>query len=62
MAKQAGAEREPRAKTANAEGEFQAAEKTVQAAALTSKEPIALQLRYRTILAGMGNPRRRPAR
>ena len=46
MAKQAEAERERRAKIVNAEGEFQAAEKMVQAAALIEKEPIALQLRY----------------
>src|SRR5258705_1698122 len=42
MAKQAEAERERRAKIVNAEGEFQAAEKMVQAAAMISKEPIAL--------------------
>jgi regulator of protease activity HflC (stomatin/prohibitin superfamily) len=46
MAKQAEAERERRAKVVNAEGEFQAAEKMCQAAALIAKEPIALQLRY----------------
>ena len=46
MAKQAEAERERRAKMVNAEGEFQAAEKMVQAAAMIAKEPIALQLRY----------------
>src|SRR5882757_7697703 len=46
MAKQAEAERERRAKIVNAEGEFQAAEKMVQAAGLIAKEPIALQLRY----------------
>ena len=46
MAKQAEAERERRAKIVNAEGEFQAAEKMAQAAAVISKEPIALQLRY----------------
>src|SRR5512141_443419 len=46
MAKQAEAERERRAKIVNAEGEFQAAEKMVQAAALISKEPLALQLRF----------------
>jgi regulator of protease activity HflC (stomatin/prohibitin superfamily) len=46
MAKQAEAERERRAKVVNAEGEFQAAEKMVQAASLIAKEPIALQLRY----------------
>src|SRR5213594_1310995 len=46
MAKQAEAERERRAKIVNAEGEFQAAEKIVQAAAMISKEPIALQHRF----------------
>jgi len=46
MAKQAEAERERRAKVVNAEGEFQAAEKMAQAAAVISKEPMALQLRY----------------
>jgi len=46
MAKQAEAERERRAKIVNAEGEYQAAEKMVQAAAMISKEPIALQLRF----------------
>ena len=46
MAKQAEAERERRAKITMAEGEFQAAEKMAQAAAVISKEPIALQLRY----------------
>src|SRR6185369_6714377 len=38
MAKQAEAERERRAKIVNAEGEYQAAEKMVQAAAMISKE------------------------
>ena len=46
MAKQAEAERERRAKIVNAEGEFQAAEKMVQAASLMSHEPMALQLRF----------------
>jgi len=46
MAKQAEAERERRAKIVNAEGEFQAAAKMVDAAALIKEEPIALQLRY----------------
>jgi len=41
-AKQAEAERERRAKVVNAEGEFQAAEKMVQAAALIAKDSIAL--------------------
>lgn len=46
MAKQAEAERERRAKVVNAEGEFQAAEKMVQAAEMMSHQPIALQLRF----------------
>jgi len=46
MAKQAEAERERRAKIVNAEGEFQAAEKMVQAAAMIREQPIALQLRF----------------
>ncbi len=46
MAKQAEAERERRAKIVNAEGEFQAAEKMVQAAEMMSREPMALQLRF----------------
>ena len=46
MAKQAEAERERRAKIVNAEGEYQAAEKMVQAAEMISHQPIALQLRF----------------
>jgi regulator of protease activity HflC (stomatin/prohibitin superfamily) len=46
IAKQAEAERERRAKVINAEGEFQAAEKLVEAAALMEKQPMSLQLRY----------------
>jgi regulator of protease activity HflC (stomatin/prohibitin superfamily) len=46
MAKQAEAERERRAKVVNAEGEFQAAEKMVQAAAMMAQQPISLQLRF----------------
>lgn len=46
MAKQAETERERRAKIINAEGEYQAAEKLVQAAAMISAQPIALQLRF----------------
>ena len=46
MAKQAETERERRAKIINAEGEFQAAEKLVRAAAMIRTEPIALQLRF----------------
>jgi regulator of protease activity HflC (stomatin/prohibitin superfamily) len=46
MARQAETERERRAKIINAEGEYQAAEKLVQAASMISVQPIALQLRY----------------
>ncbi|MBN1613716.1 MAG: slipin family protein [Deltaproteobacteria bacterium] len=46
MAKQAEAERERRAKVINAEGEYQAAQKLIDAAALMSTQPISLQLRY----------------
>ena len=57
MAKQAEAERERRAKIVNAEGEFQAAEKMAQAAAVISKEPMALQLRYLQTMREMSNER-----
>ena len=46
MAGQAESERERRAKIINAEGEFQAAEKLVQAATMIATQPIALQLRF----------------
>jgi regulator of protease activity HflC (stomatin/prohibitin superfamily) len=46
IAKQAEAERERRAKVINAEGEFQAAQKLVEAAALMETQPMSLQLRY----------------
>jgi regulator of protease activity HflC (stomatin/prohibitin superfamily) len=46
MAKQAEAERERRAKIIAAEGEFQAASKIVDAAALMEEHPVAIQLRY----------------
>ena len=46
IAKQAEAERLRRAKVINAEGEFQAAEKLSQAAAIIATQPIALQLRF----------------
>ncbi len=55
MAKQAEAERERRAKIVNAEGEFQAAEKMVQAAAMIAKEPIALQLRFLQTMREIAN-------
>ena len=46
MARQAEAERERRAKVINAEGEFQAARRLLDAAELIAQEPIALQLRF----------------
>src|SRR5436309_6495402 len=46
MARQAETERERRAKIINAAGEFQAAEKLVQAAGMIAEQPIALQLRF----------------
>ena len=46
IAKQAEAERERRGKVIHAEGEKQAAEKLVEAAAMMSQQPMALQLRY----------------
>jgi regulator of protease activity HflC (stomatin/prohibitin superfamily) len=46
MARQAEAERERRAKVIAADGEFQAAQKLHDAAAIIGKEPVAIQLRY----------------
>jgi regulator of protease activity HflC (stomatin/prohibitin superfamily) len=46
IAKQAEAERERRAKVIHADGEFQAADKLVQAANIISTNPQALQLRF----------------
>jgi len=46
IAKQAEAERERRAKVIAADGEYQAAQKLIEAAALMSTEPISVQLRY----------------
>jgi len=46
LAKQAEAERERRSKVIGAEGEFQAAQKMVDAAALMEAHPMSLQLRY----------------
>ncbi|MEJ5301489.1 MAG: slipin family protein [Thermodesulforhabdaceae bacterium] len=46
MAKQAEAERERRAKIIGAEGEYQAAQKLADAAAIIQKYPVAIQLRY----------------
>ncbi len=46
MARQAETERDRRAKVINAEGEFQAAERLVEAANMMKAAPMALQLRY----------------
>jgi regulator of protease activity HflC (stomatin/prohibitin superfamily) len=46
IARQAEAERERRAKVIHAEGEFQAAQRLADAAAVISPNPAALQLRY----------------
>jgi regulator of protease activity HflC (stomatin/prohibitin superfamily) len=54
MAKQAEAEREKRAKIIHAEGEFEASAKLAEAAAVITKEPIAIQLRYLQTLTEIG--------
>jgi regulator of protease activity HflC (stomatin/prohibitin superfamily) len=54
MAKQAEAEREKRAKVIHAGGEFDAAQKLVDAAALLATQPITLQLRYLQTLTEIG--------
>jgi regulator of protease activity HflC (stomatin/prohibitin superfamily) len=46
MAKQAEAERERRAKIINAEGEYQASARLLEAGEVLSKEPITVQLRF----------------
>lgn len=46
MARQAETERDRRAKVINAEGEFQAAERLVEAATMMREAPMALQLRF----------------
>lgn len=46
IARQAEAERERRAKIINADGEFQAAQKLIEASNIISQNPVALQLRY----------------
>jgi regulator of protease activity HflC (stomatin/prohibitin superfamily) len=51
IARQAEAERERRAKVINAEGEYQAAARLTEAAAVIGREPAALQLRYLQTLA-----------
>ena len=54
MAKQAEAEREKRSKIIHAEGEFNAAQKLVDAAALLAQQPMTLQLRYLQTLTEIG--------
>lgn len=54
MARQAEAERERRAKVIAAEGEFQAAEKLVQAASMMGAHPMALQMRYLQTMVEVG--------
>lgn len=54
MAKQAEAEREKRAKVIHAEGEYNAAAKLVDAAALMATQPMTLQLRYLQTLTEIG--------
>ena len=54
IAKQAEAERERRAKIIHAEGEFSAAGKLVEAAAMMAKEPVTIQLRYLQTLTEIG--------
>jgi regulator of protease activity HflC (stomatin/prohibitin superfamily) len=54
MAKQAEAERERRSKIIHAEGEFNAAQKLVDASALMATQPMTLQLRYLQTLTEIG--------
>ena len=55
IARQAEAERERRAKIIAAEGEFQAAAKLSEAAAVLDREPIAVTLRYLQTLVEIGS-------
>jgi len=57
MAAQAEAERERRAKIVHAEGEYQAAERLAQAAAVIATQPAALQLRYLQTLTTIATER-----
>jgi regulator of protease activity HflC (stomatin/prohibitin superfamily) len=54
MAKQAEAEREKRSKIINAEGEFGAAQRLVEAANLLAQQPLTMQLRYLQTLTEIG--------
>ncbi len=55
MARQAEAERERRAKIIDAEGEFQAAAKLLEAAEEISRNPVTIQLRYLQTLREIGS-------
>ncbi|MGE3743671.1 MAG: slipin family protein [Geminicoccaceae bacterium] len=57
IAKQAEAERLRRAKIINAEGEFQAAERLLDAARIIAKQPEAMQLRYLATLTEIASDR-----
>jgi regulator of protease activity HflC (stomatin/prohibitin superfamily) len=54
MAKQAEAEREKRSKIINAEGEYAAAQRLVEAATMLSQQPLTMQLRYLQTLTDIG--------
>jgi len=54
MARQAEAERDKRAKVINAEGEFNAAQRLLDAATLLAQQPITMQLRYLQTLSEIG--------
>lgn len=54
MARQAEAEREKRGKIIHAEGEYQAAQRLQDAAALLAEQPAAIQLRYLQTLTEIG--------
>lgn len=55
IARQAEAERERRAKVINAEGELQASQKLLEAAAIISQQPQAIQLRYLQTMSDIAN-------
>jgi regulator of protease activity HflC (stomatin/prohibitin superfamily) len=57
IARQAEAERERRAKIINAEGEFQAAQKLLDAARVLAPVPQAMQLRYLAALFDIAGDR-----
>jgi regulator of protease activity HflC (stomatin/prohibitin superfamily) len=55
IARQAVAEREKRAKVIHAEGEFMAADRLAEAAAVMERQPMTLQLRYLQTLVEIGS-------